>query len=97
MNNQTMIISNRITFWASMTFLMAAFTCGVLHRASSVELPVVITGWILPVFPAAAVGYLTNWLAIQLLFRPYRLVRWFGGGSGNDPQKPGYLSRHTGK
>jgi uncharacterized membrane protein YheB (UPF0754 family) len=92
MNNQTMIISNRITFWASMTFLMAAFTCGVLHRASSVELPVVITSWILPVFTAAAVGYLTNWLAIQLLFRPYRPVRWLGGIQGMIPKNQAILA-----
>ncbi len=29
-----------------------------------------------PVLVAAAIGYLTNWLAITMLFRPYRLHRW---------------------
>ena len=41
-------------------------------------MPGVVTGWIVPVFTAAAVGYLTNWLAIQLLFRPYREVKLLG-------------------
>ena len=92
MNNQTMIITNRIAFWTSMTFLTAAFACGVLRRASDIEVPIVIVSRILPVFTAAAVGYLTNWLAIQLLFRPYCPVRWLGGLQGMIPKNQAILA-----
>ena len=34
------------------------------------------TRWLLPIFTAAAIGYVTNWLAIQMLFRPYEEHRW---------------------
>ncbi|MBR4170337.1 MAG: DUF445 family protein [Kiritimatiellae bacterium] len=33
--------------------------------------------WILPVLTAAAIGYVTNWLAILMLFRPYEPHNWF--------------------
>ena len=32
--------------------------------------------WLLPVLVAAAIGYVTNWLAILMLFRPYERRGW---------------------
>lgn len=32
--------------------------------------------WLLPVLVAAAIGYVTNWLAILMLFRPYERHGW---------------------
>ena len=32
--------------------------------------------WLLPVLVAAAIGYVTNWLAILMLFRPYERTGW---------------------
>lgn len=34
-------------------------------------------GWVFPVLSAAAIGYVTNWLAILMLFRPYERHGWF--------------------
>ena len=86
MNKQTMIILNKTAFWASLTFLAAALVCGILRRTGVMTFPAVVTGWILPVLTAASVGYLTNWLAIQLLFRPYRKIEWLGGLQGMIPK-----------
>lgn len=86
MNKQTMKTLNKLSFGISVFSLVAALTCGVLRRTGFVEFPAVVTGWIIPVFTAAAVGYLTNWLAIQLLFRPYEPVKWLGGLQGMIPR-----------
>jgi uncharacterized membrane protein YheB (UPF0754 family) len=75
---QTMRIVTAAFSWISAAALIAAAACGILRRAAGVEPPGFITGWIMPVFTAAAVGYLTNWLAIQLLFRPYHETKLFG-------------------
>lgn len=87
MNNQTMKTLNVTAFWASMAALAAALVCGVLRRTGAAEFPAAVRMWLLPVFTAAAVGYLTNWLAIQLLFRPYRPVKWLGGLQGMIPKR----------
>ena len=86
MNKQTMKTLNKLSFGISIFSLVAALMCGVLRRTGFVEFPAVVTGWIIPVFTAAAVGYLTNWLAIQLLFRPYKPVKWLGGLQGMIPR-----------
>ena len=85
MNKQTMKTLNKLSFGISIFTLAAALTCGVLRRTGLAEFPVFVTGWIMPVLTAAAVGYLTNWLAIQLLFRPYAPVKWLGGLQGMIP------------
>lgn len=46
--------------------------CGV-----HISLPPFWGKYISPVLLAGAVGYLTNWLAIIMLFRPYDPVKWF--------------------
>ena len=83
---------NLLCFGISLLSLAATVTCGVLRRAGAVEFPAAVTSWILPVFTAAAVGYLTNWMAIQLLFRPYRPVTWLGGIQGMIPKKQPLLA-----
>lgn len=35
------------------------------------------SGWVFPVLSAAAIGYVTNWLALLMLFRPYERHGWF--------------------
>ncbi len=82
-----MRLMNRAAFWASAVSLAAVLVCGALRWTGAVDFPAVVTGWVLPVFTAAAVGYLTNWLAIQLLFRPYRPVKWLGGLHGLIPKR----------
>ena len=39
-------------------------------------LPTWLSKWALPVLIAAAIGYVTNWLAILMLFKPYEKHSW---------------------
>ncbi len=51
----------------------------VLRRCFGVDLlhgDMVFARIILPILTAAAIGYVTNWLAIQMLFRPYEEHKW---------------------
>ena len=86
MKKQTMKSLNTMCFGISLFSLAATVVCGVLRRTGAAEFPAAVTDWLVPVFTAAAVGYLTNWLAIQLLFRPYRPARWLGGLQGMIPK-----------
>ena len=83
---------NTLCFGLSVFSLTAAVVYGILLRFCGVELPAFVADWIIPVFTAAAVGYLTNWLAIQLLFRPYRPVKWLGGLQGMIPKNQAKLA-----
>ena len=83
---------NTLCFGLSVFSLTATVVYGILRRCCGVELPAFAAGWIIPVFTAAAVGYLTNWLAIQLLFRPYRPVKWLGGLQGMIPKNQAKLA-----
>ena len=87
MNKQTMKLLNSLSFGISIFSLIAAVVYGILRRCCGIELPPFVSGWLLPVLMAASVGYLTNWLAIQLLFRPYRPVKWLGGLQGMIPKR----------
>ena len=87
MNKQTMKTLNGFAFWTSACVLTLTAACGVLRRTAGMELPGFVTGWMAPVLAAASVGYLTNWLAIQLLFRPYHPVTWLGGLQGLIPKR----------
>lgn len=50
--------------------------------------------WILPPFIGAIIGYFTNWLAIKMLFRPYKTIRIAGIPL---PFTPGILPREKDK
>jgi len=49
-----------------------------------------IRSWIIPPLIGAIIGYFTNWLAIKMLFRPYREIRI---GGIKVPFTPGILPR----
>ena len=87
MNKQTMKLLNSLSFGISIFSLIASVVYGILRRCCGIELPPFVSDWLLPVLMAASVGYLTNWLAIQLLFRPYRPVKWLGGLQGMIPKR----------
>lgn len=55
----------------SLLSIFAAFVLAVLRRTGLWTPPEVVTAWLVPVFVSAAVGYLTNWIAITMLFQPY--------------------------
>ncbi len=50
--------------------------------------------WILPPLAGAVIGYFTNWLAIKMLFRPFRELRFLGL---RVPFTPGLLPRERGR
>ena len=50
--------------------------------------------WILPPLVGAIIGYFTNWLAIKMLFRPYKTIRFAGIQL---PFTPGLLPREKDK
>jgi len=46
--------------------------------------------WVMPPLIGAIIGYFTNWLAIKMLFRPYKAIRIAGRTL---PFTPGLLPR----
>lgn len=55
----------------SIASVAVAVVFAVLRRTGAWTPPEVIAEWIVPIFVSAAVGYLTNWIAITMLFEPY--------------------------
>ena len=62
------------------------------------RLPGWFAKWMLPVLVAAAIGYVTNWLAILMLFRPYERQRWlFLWPQGLLPRNKAKMAREIGQ
>ena len=57
---------------ASIASVVAALALAVLRRAGVWTPPAAVSDWLVPICVSAAVGYLTNWIAITMLFEPYR-------------------------
>ena len=51
--------------------VIAVIAFAILRRTGVWTPPPVVSSWVVPVLVAAAVGYLTNWIAITMLFQPY--------------------------
>ena len=51
--------------------VIAVIAFALLRRTGVWTPPPVVSRWVVPVLVAAAVGYLTNWIAITMLFEPY--------------------------
>ena len=74
----------------------AAFSLFGVDVAS--RLPGWFAKWMLPVLVAAAIGYVTNWLAILMLFRPYERQRWlFLWPQGLLPRNKAKMAREIGQ
>ena len=57
-----------------------------------------IGGFLLPILGAASVGYMTNWLAITMLFRPYEPTGWlFLWPQGLLPRNRAEIARKVGE
>ena len=54
----------------SIASVLAAVAIAILRRSGVWTPSAVVTGWLVPIFVSAAVGYLTNWIAITMLFEP---------------------------
>ncbi|MEG2075082.1 MAG: DUF445 family protein [Victivallaceae bacterium] len=60
----------KIISWATIVGLILQVI--VLRGFNFTLIPNALKSWLIPILTAAAVGYLTNWLAIYLLFKPYK-------------------------
>ena len=60
------------------TFLYVLVSAALMLAGIDVSacLPGWFARWMLPILVAAAIGYVTNWLAILMLFRPYESHGW---------------------
>ena len=55
----------------SLLSVAAVLVLAVLRYAGIWTPPPTVSRWVVPILVAAAVGYLTNWVAITMLFEPY--------------------------
>ena len=51
--------------------VIAVVAVSVLRHAGVWTPPLAVSRWAIPILVSAAVGYLTNWIAITMLFQPY--------------------------
>ncbi len=62
---------------AALTLATLALALGALAASPWVRLPAWITSWPMQILLAGAVGYGTNFLAVQMLFKPRAPVTWW--------------------
>lgn len=97
LNQNGLAILNKICMCISGITLFFTILCGILRRTGLIEFPAFVSVWFLPVLTAAAVGYLTNYVAIWLLFKPYHRVRWLNNLQGVIPSQQASLAESLGK
>ena len=101
-------MSARVFAAAEMVLLPASFVTFAYVVASAALspfgvnlsdfLPAGFAKWALPVLVAAAIGYVTNWLAILMLFRPYHEHKWlFVWPQGLLPRNKAKMAREIGQ
>ncbi len=56
---------------ASFLSVIAVVALMILRRTGVWAPPAAVSAWAIPILVSAAVGYLTNWIAITMLFEPY--------------------------
>ena len=96
-NSKFLQLLDRICFVCSIVFLSALALWSVGGRFTDQQIPSTLQLWLFPVFTAAAVGYLTNYLAILLLFKPYKPVKWLFGFQGVLPKEQAALAKKMGE
>ena len=88
---------DQLCFITSTAILTGIGVWSVVGNMVNFTLPPWLAKWVLPALTAAAVGYLTNYLAITLLFRPYRPVKWLHGLQGIVPREQESLAKRLGE
>ena len=96
-NSKFLQLLDRICFVCSIVFLSALALWSVGGRFTDQQIPSTLQLWLFPVFTAAAVGYLTNYLAILLLLKPYKPVKWLFGFQGVLPKEQAALAKKMGE
>lgn len=85
---------DRLSWYLSWVTVAALAALVVVRRLVAVGLPGWVDTWAVPILTAAAVGYLTNWIAIWLLFKPYK-KHW--GIQGIIPRSQGKMAAVLGQ
>lgn len=62
--------------FVTFAYVLVAAAMSLFGHDAASWLPTWFSKWMLPVLVAAAIGYVTNWLAILMLFCPYECKRW---------------------
>ena len=96
-NSKFLQYLDRICFAGSLLFLSALAVWSIVGKFLGCQIPAILQVWLFPVFTAAAVGYLTNYLAILLLFRPYKPVKWLCEFQGVLPREQAALAKKMGE
>jgi uncharacterized membrane protein YheB (UPF0754 family) len=71
--------------------------CAICKKSGFSFIPEWFLNWGLPVLTAGAVGYLTNYVAIWLLFKPYRPIHWLWNVQGVIPREQPNLAKRLGE
>lgn len=78
-------------------YVVADAVLGWFGVSLSGHVPPWLSKWVLPVLIAAAIGYVTNWLAILMLFKPYEKRKWlFVWPQGLLPRNKANMAREIG-
>ena len=64
-------VAELICLPVSITTIAGGVALAVLRRTGVWTPPEALSTWAIPILVSAAVGYLTNWIAITMLFEPY--------------------------
>lgn len=88
---------NRMVAGVSLLSIGLLVMLSGLRWVMTVTLPTWLEVWVFPILTAAAIGYLTNYLAIMMLFRPYRPIPWLFNFQGVIPKKQESLAISLGE
>ena len=84
--------------FVTFAYVLVAAALSLFGVDAASRLPGWFAKWMLPVLVAAAIGYVTNWLAILMLFRPYERQRWlFLWPQGLLPRNKAKMAREIGQ
>lgn len=65
-----------VCFPASFLTLFLLLPANIIMAHYGVQLPVWWSNWVYRILVSAAVGYLTNYIAIEMLFKPFNVEAW---------------------
>ena len=64
-------VAELVFFPVSLLSVAALVVLAILRRTGVWTPPAAVSAWAVPILVSAAIGYLTNWIAITMLFQPY--------------------------
>lgn len=64
-------VAEMVCLPVSLVAILLAIVLPLMRHFALWNPPTTVSVWVLPIFVSAAIGYLTNWIAITMLFEPY--------------------------